>query len=155
MVLIHDVSAIVFAVLPRPLRVLRSLSLFSALVGAVRLSPCHREVPAAHRAGRRLPLQGPFRYGIGREDGVFKVVAQTACPPIVEHVALAVQRQAAVFAVIAGEQGCHQATDFPVKVGCQFPWCGFCHLASPFFCPACFSFHSANSCLPFSLSKNA
>ena len=118
MVLIRDVAAFVFAVLPRSFRVLHLLSMFPALVGAVRLAPCHREGAVAHRTGlcflRRIPLQGPFQRGIDREDGTFKVAAQRPSIPFVEHVTFAVQRQAAVFTVVVGAQGCDQKFLSPI-----------------------------------------
>ena len=83
--------------------------------GAIPLPPVREESPAAHRAGpgfhHGLHGQRPFQHGIKGQHRRTEIAAISPCPAFPQHIALAVQRQAAIVFIVVGAPFCHQLTN--------------------------------------------
>ena len=117
-----------------------------ASLRAIRLT-CNRDIGRA-TDGTNLPCsviarQHGFQRRIKRQHRVLKILAVCARPPFVQHIAGAIQRQAAVFRVVVGAHARHQLADRRPFAPGQFAG----------FCSVCRHRHSlranlARSCLP-------
>ena len=92
--------------------------------GAIPLPPVREESPAAHRTrpGFRDTLHGqrPFQHRIEGQHRRTEIAAISARPAFPQHIALAIQRQAASVLVIVGAPPFHKGADRRLFLPGQF-----------------------------------
>lgn len=92
--------------------------------GTIPLPPVRGKSPAAHRTGpgfhHGLHGQRPFQHGIEGQHRRTEIAAISACPAFPQHIALAIQRQAASVLVIVGAPPFHKGADRRLFLPGQF-----------------------------------